>query len=144
MEKIPTVSIDLIVENIKGQVLLGKVTQKWQDNGKYLWGLPGREILFGDSIYISAKKQLLAETGLALSSARVVCINSNFGYGNHYVSIGIIVNATGEIDNKNPEDWERWEWFDKNKMPEQLFPSAKLTLRSYLSKKISLDLPETK
>ena len=139
MKKFPKVSIDLILEDPKGRILLGKVSKKWQESGKYLWGLPGREVAFGENLKECAKQNLKKELGMEMISSKVVCVNSNFGYGNHYVSIGILVKAKGRPINKRPEDWIEWKWFEKRKIPSKLFPSAKVTLKAFLKKKISLD-----
>ena len=45
--KKPVASVDLIIKR-KDKILLGKVSDKWNNDGKYEWGLPGREICFGD------------------------------------------------------------------------------------------------
>lgn len=72
-------------------------------------------------------------------SGRVVCVNSNFGFNNHFISIGILVNAKGIPQVTRPQDWIEWRWFDKDKIPTKLFPSAELTLKSFLKGVFSLD-----
>ncbi|MBI2084733.1 MAG: NUDIX domain-containing protein [Candidatus Aenigmarchaeota archaeon] len=133
----PVVSVDLIV--IKdGKILLGKVSEKWSENGKYQWGLPGREIDFGDSFEQTVKKNLKEELGMELENFQVVCTNNNFGFGNHYVAIGILVEGKGEPKLMKPEDWKEWKWFDKNKIPDKLFPSGELTIKCFLENKSTI------
>lgn len=44
---------------------------------------------------------------MKLESFEVISVNNNFGFGNHYIAIGILVEAEGE-----PR-------FDKSKIPNQ-------------------------
>ncbi len=133
-KKTPIVSVDLIVT--KGnKILLGKLGEKWRENGKFEWGLPGREILFGDDFEETVKKNMKEELGIEPKKFIVLCVNNNFGFGNHYVVIGILVEAIGEPKIMKPEDWAKWKWFGKKDIPEKLFPSAKLTLQCFLEGK---------
>lgn len=140
--KIPTVSVDLIVENEKKEILLGKVTEQWQADGKYLWGLPGREVEFGETLVQSALRDIEQETGMQATSWAIQHVNTNFGFAGHYVAVGIVLQATGEPHITKPEDWSAWQWFDSANLPEQLFPSAKATLEAYLSGVVSVDSVE--
>ena len=35
-------------------------------------------------------------------------------------------------------DWEKWEWFDKNNTPKNLFPATKNLIESYLKNKVNV------
>jgi len=135
-EKKPVVSVDLVILK-SGKILLGKVTGKWSENGKYEWGLPGRELEYGESFEQAARKNLKEETGMELKDYKVFCVNNNFGFGNHYVAIGILAEAKGEPKLKRKQDWKEWKWFGKNEIPGKLFPSAGLTLKCFLEGKAS-------
>jgi len=136
MDKKPVVSVDLVISR-GGKILLGRVSEKWSQNGKYEWGLPGRELESGESFEQAARKNLKKETGMELKNFKVFCINNNFGLGNHYVSVGILVDAIGEPKIMKPQDWKEWKWFGKNDIPGKLFPSAGLTLKCFLEGKAS-------
>lgn len=136
-QKTPRISVDLILTN-KNKILLGKVSDKWTENGKYEWGLPGREISFRDNFEKSVRKNLKEELGMELKNFKVICINNNFGFGNHYIVIGILVETEGEPKIIKPEDWKEWKWFDKDKILNKLFPSAELTIRCFLENKVSI------
>lgn len=145
--KKPVASVDLIIKR-KDKILLGKVSDKWNNNGKYEWGLPGRyewglpgrEIEFGDDFEKTAEKNLKEELGMKLKSFEVISVNNNFGFGNHYIAIGILVEAEGEPKITKPGDWKEWKWFDKDKVPDKLFPSAELTIKSFLGNKVSVEM----
>ena len=127
------------MQDSHGRILLGKVNEKWQEGGRYLWGLPGREVSFGESLKACAERNLKEEVGMEMVSGMIVSINSNFGYGNHYVAIGILIEANGNPINHQPDDWIEWKWFDKEDMPSKLFPSAELTLKTFFEGVLSLD-----
>lgn len=133
----PVVSVDIIISKNE-KILLGKLSNKWSDKGKYEWGLPGREIEFNDTFKKTVLKNLKQETGMELESFKIICINNNFGFGNHYVSIGILVGAKGNPQIIKKEDWKEWKWFNKTNMPKNLFPSAKNTIECFLSNKLTI------
>ena len=133
----PIASVDfLIVRDEK--ILLGRVARKWTNDGRFEWGLPGREIEFGDNFETTIKNNLKKELNMELASFKIISINNNFAFGNHYIAIGIEVLAKGEPKTMN-EDWLEWKWFQKNEIPDKLFPSAKLTLKCYKEGKISIN-----
>lgn len=130
------VGIDLIIKK-NDKVLLGKVSKKWRTlEGE--WGLPGGDINFGETFQKAIERNLEKELGTILKDFKIVSINSNFWLGNHYLNIGILVEAEGIEKLKNKEDWEEWEWFNLEKLPEKLCAPAKLTLKSFSENKISV------
>jgi len=137
-DKYPITSVDLIV-NRNNKILLGGVSDKWRGQNKYEWGLPGREIEFGDNFETIVKKNLKEELGVKLVNFKIICINNNFSFGNHYIVIGILVEAEGEPKIMKPEDWKQWRWFNKDEIPKKLFPSAELTIKSFLEKKKNVE-----
>ena len=58
--------------------------------------------------------------------------------GNHYIGIGVVVEIDGVAKNKFPEDWVNWEWFEKDALPNNLFPATKNLLDCYLQKKTNV------
>lgn len=138
----PVAAVDIIIEDSDGKILLGRVTERWSEGGEYEWGLPGREIAFGDDLKIAVERNLNEELGLSLVSARAVSVNSNFSFSNHYITIGVVVAVAGAMTNRRPADWTRWEWFGRNEIPERLFPAAKKTLGAYLNGTVSSELAQ--
>lgn len=139
-ERTPVPSIDLVVLDPGERILLGRVAKRWSDHGRYDWGLPGREVLFGEDLRSAAARSLYEEVGLAMTSARFLSVNSNFGFGNHYLCVALLVEAAGSFVNQRPDDWTAWDWFEPSRLPERLFPSAARTLQAYVAGIASLDL----
>ncbi len=137
--KTPILSLDLIVLNEKKQILLGKITEKWRNSGKYLWGLPGREIEFGETLLQSAERSLFEETNLQANRSTIKHVNSSFGFNNHFVAVGVVMEAQDEPVITKPDDWEEWRWFTLSDLPEQLFPSAKITIEAFKKGIVSIE-----
>lgn len=98
LERMPLVSIDLIVENQQGQVLLG-----WRSNrpAKGSWFVPGGVVRKGELLTQAFKRTLFNELGASVSDTRVDQIRNksfvgifehhyadnflNENFGTHYV-----------------------------------------------------------
>jgi len=135
--KIPRVNVDILV--IKdNKILLGLLSNKWLYKGKQVYGVPGRDIFFGEKIGTAVKRNIKEEFNCNVTRYKIICVNSNYALKNHYIGIGVIVEIDGEVKNLKPVDWDSWEWFDKNEIPKNLFPPAKNLLDSYFGDKINV------
>lgn len=132
--KYPKINVDILVVN-KNKVLLGLLTKKWSYKGKQVYGVPGREIYFGEKISQTVRRNIKEDLGCKVKNYKIICVNANYALGNHYLGIGVVAEIQGNIKNVVPEDWEIWEWFDKTKLPTNLFPATKNLLKSFLKDK---------
>ena len=135
--KSPKVNVDILVVR-SNKVLLGLLTNEWNYQGKRVYGVPGRDIKFGESIGATVKRDIKADFGCIVRSYKIFCVNANYALGNHYIGIGILAEIDGEPKNLTPEDWEKWEWFDKKNLPKNLFPATKNLLECYLTSKVNV------
>lgn len=136
-KKIPKVNIDiLVIQNNK--ILLGLLTKKWSYKGKQVYGVPGRDIWFGEKIGETVKRNIKEEFGCNVKKYKIISVNANYALGNHYIGIGVVAEIDGEPKLLMPEDWEKWEWFHLDKVPQNLFPAAKNAIESYLKNKITV------
>lgn len=131
-----TASVDILVER-EGKLLLGLLAEKWNPSGK-LYGVPGREISFGETIGAACSRYIQRETGCTLTSYQVIAANANYAGGNHYVGIGVLAHIEGEPRVTLPDDWVEWKWFPKDKLPERLFDPAANIIKSYLEGKVNV------
>ena len=135
--KHPNISVDILVLK-DNKILLGLLTDKWKYEGEKVYGVPGRDIRFGEKIGETVRRNIREEFDCNVTKYEIICVNANYALGNHYIGIGIIAEIDGELENLLPEDWERWEWFDKTSIPQNLFPATRNLIDSYLQKKINV------
>jgi len=136
-EKIPKVNIDILIVD-GDKVLLGLLTKKWNYQGKYVYGVPGRDIRFGEKIGDAVRRDIKQEFGCNVIKYKIISVNANYALGNHYIGIGVVAEIDGESKVLIPEDWEKWEWFTKNTIPDNLFPATKNLVECYFNKKICI------
>lgn len=129
----PEIDVDILI--IKGdKILLGLLTDRWQFNGEKSYGVPGREIRKGETIGYSVKRNIKEEFGCKVTNYKIICVNSNY-YNGHFIGIGVVAEMDGEPKVLQKADWVKWEWFEKDKIPPNLFPSAKNLIDCYLNNK---------
>jgi 8-oxo-dGTP diphosphatase len=133
----PGINVDILVIK-NGKVLLGLLTKKWMYQGKKVYGVPGRDIRFGEKIGETVRRNIKEEFNCNVINYKIICVNSNYALGNHYIGIGVIAEIDGEPKNLIPEDWEKWEWFDEKELPTNLFPATKNLLDCYLQNKVNI------
>lgn len=135
--KFPKVNVDILVVK-KDKILLGLLTDKWNYEGKKVYGVPGRDIRFGEKIVDTVKRNIKEEFNCNITKYKIICVNANYGLGNHYIGIGAVVKIDREPINLIPEDWEEWEWFDKDNIPSNLFPATKNLIECYLQGEVNV------
>ncbi len=135
--KFPRVNIDILVIN-NNKILLGLLTKNWLYKGKQVYGAPGRDIRFGEKIGDTVRRNIKEEFGCKVKKYKIISVNANYALGNHYIGIGVIAELAGKPKLLIPEDWEKWEWFAKDKIPKNLFPPAQNLIKSYFTKKITV------
>ncbi|MDI6778233.1 MAG: hypothetical protein QMD77_03505 [Patescibacteria group bacterium] len=135
--KAPKISIDILVIR-DDKILLGLLTPKWNFEGRRVYGVPGREIYFGEKIGDTIKRNIKEEFNCNVTEYKIVCVNANYALENHYIGIGITAKIDGNPQVLLPEDWESWEWFDRNQIPKNLFPATKNLVECYIQNKICI------
>ncbi|MBI5614598.1 NUDIX domain-containing protein [Candidatus Gottesmanbacteria bacterium] len=128
-----------IVVTKENKILLGLLSKKWLYNNKQVYGVPGRDVRFGEKIGDTVKRNILEDLGCSVTKYNIFAVNSNYVYGNHYIEIGVLADIEGDLKNLMPVDWEKWEWFDFSHIPKNLFPSAKNVIDSYLKKVVNVE-----
>lgn len=133
----PKINVDILIVK-DNKILLGLLTHKWDYKQKQVYGVPGRDIRFGESIGATVKRDIKEDLGSTVRSYKIFCVNANYALGNHYIGIGVMAEIDEEPKNLIPEDWEKWEWFDRNSIPKNLFPATKNLIQSYLKNKVNV------
>jgi 8-oxo-dGTP diphosphatase len=115
-EKRPYIGVGVIVIR-DGNVLLGK---RKNSHGEGAWQFPGGHLEYGESIEACARRELFEETGLTLLNCSLGPYTNDVfeKEGKHYVTLFVIAHHTeGEIEVKEPDKCECWEWFPWSDLP---------------------------
>lgn len=137
MNKLPKVSVAILVIK-ENKILLGLLTKNWMYMGKQVYGVPGTDIKFREKMGDAVKRNIREEFGCGVKEYKIISVNANYALGNHYIGIGIQAEIDGEPKLLIPQDWEKWEWFNKGKIPKNLFPAAEYLIKCYMEKKITV------
>jgi 8-oxo-dGTP diphosphatase len=137
MQKLPGINVDILV--LKGsKLLLGLMTEQWSYEGGQVYGVPGRDIYFGEAFGETIKRNIKEEFDCGVTAYEIICINANYALDGHYIGIGATAKIDGEPKVLLPDDWVKWEWFDKDKLPDNLFPATKNLIQCYLEGKVNI------
>jgi len=124
MQNRPAVGVAVIVIK-NGKVLLGK---RLNAHGSGTWAFPGGHLEFGESIEGCAKREVFEETGLLIKRTQCVAYTNDIfkEEKKHYVTLFVVSEYdSGELQLKEPDKCEKWDWFNWNEFPEPLFLSLK-------------------
>ncbi len=136
-QKLPGINIDILVVK-EDRILLGLLTRKWSYQGKQVYGVPGRDIRFGEKIGDAVKRDIKQEFNCNVLKYEIICVNANYALGNHYIGIGVVAEIDGEAKVMLPDDWEKWGWFTKDSIPTNLFPATANLVKCYFDKKVNV------
>ena len=66
----------------------------------------------------------------------VICVQTDKNEYAHYISVGMIAKSHEGIPvTMEPDEIVKWEWFDLNNLPKNIFSASKKTIDCYLNKK---------
>jgi 8-oxo-dGTP diphosphatase len=118
MKKTIKVACDIFVLK-EGKLLLGIRKNSY---GEGNWGLPGGHLEWGEKLDDCAIRELKEETGIEVEELVLTTVTDEARDIDHYVHFGFILeNFTGEATLVEPEKCEKWEFFDLDNLPKNLF-----------------------
>lgn len=129
----PLVGIGVMIQNDRGEVLLG-LRQGGHAAGE--WGFPGGHLEFGETIFETAIRETLEETGLEVKNPTLISVGDVLRYieteGKHYLNVGVKVSYIGgEPQLMEPDKCAEWRWFDLDNLPSPLLEGTSLMIRNY-------------
>ena len=128
----------LILDNNK--VLLGHRCKKYNDTGgiheEDTWTLPGGKQEYGETYFEGAIRETHEETNLIISNLTVFGVGDDIAVDRQYITIYVLSKEyKGNLEVMEPDKIDKWEWFDLDNLPDNLYsPSAKM-LKYYKEKR---------
>ncbi len=132
-KKIVRVGIGALIFN-NGKVLLGKRKGSYGENS---WCLPGGHLEFGESFEEGIKREVKEETGLNIKLKKIISVSNEIVYNKHFITVSAEAEIIdGEVRLMEPENFEKWDWFDLNNLPDPMFIPSKIVIDNFLNKNI--------
>ncbi len=126
------VAVDVIVKR-DGKILMGK---RLNAVGAGTYGVPGGHLELGEQIVPAAKRELEEETGLKANDLELISVVNTPGPDHYIHFLFQCVEFEGEPQNTEPDKCEGWEWFEVDRLPENIFEPHKAFVPAMLSKEI--------
>lgn len=133
----PRVGLGIVIENEKGQVLVGK---RKSSHAPY-WSIPGGSLELGETFEQGAVREVLEEFGIRVANPQVIAVTNNLetyrSEGVHFISVILLVKKfEGKPMILEPEKCEDIMWVDPKNLPIPHFDASKLAIECYLNDKV--------
>jgi 8-oxo-dGTP diphosphatase len=113
-----------------GKVLLGKRCEGWA-NGT--WTMPGGKLDSSEDPEQGAIREVIEETGMKIEDLETISVNQDSIDGKTYTTFIFKPNKIlGKPIVKEPDQIEKWEWFDFNNLPKNLYVPSKKAINQFL------------
>ncbi|MCF7795398.1 NUDIX domain-containing protein [Patescibacteria group bacterium] len=137
-KKYPRLGIGVMIQNEKGEVLLGL---RKGSHGSGEWSFPGGHLEMGETIFETAKRETKEETNLDINNFELISVADEMRYlktdGKHYLNIGVKgLYEGGEAVVMEADKCEKWKWFDLDNLPDTLFEGTELIIKNFNANRI--------
>ena len=138
MEKQIKVGVGVMIVD-DNKILLGHRVEKAEDTGGIYepdcWTLPGGKQEYEETMVEAAIRECKEETNLDISDLKVFTASDSFQPDRHYVTINFITASySGELKIMEPEKIDKWEWFDINELPQNIYTPSKNMITEYIKR----------
>jgi len=129
------VNVFVVVDN---KLLLGKRKHVFGDG---TWALPGGHLENKESMRAAGIRELDEETGMTATDLEFVgLVNTPRGSRGHYLQVGFLAkDATGEPNLREPDRCYEWQWFELDKLPDEIFDGHDRLIQTFLDKSYFTD-----
>jgi 8-oxo-dGTP diphosphatase len=118
----PKVGLGVLIRR-DNKVLLGK---RKNAHGEGSWCAPGGHLEGGESFEQGCLRETEEEVGVKIKNLKFASVTNDLfeGKDKHYVTIFMVADfESGEVELKEPDKCEKWEWFEWGNLPTPLFLS---------------------
>lgn len=118
-KQIPKVGVGILITK-NNRVLMGL---RKGSHGEGTWSPSGGHLEFGESIEECARREVKEETNLEIDEVRIIGFTNDVfeSEGKHYITIFTTAHTIGDPELMEPNKCEKWEWFDWDNLPENIF-----------------------
>ena len=117
----------LVVRDDK--VLLGKRCGKHMPG---FYAAPGGHLETGETFAECAKREVLEETGLNISTIKFLMIGNYEFNSAHYVDVDMVAHCEeGEPTVLEPDKVQDWQWYSFDNLPSPMFIVTKRMIQAY-------------
>jgi len=114
----PLISIDVIVRNSKGKILLGKRTNR---PAQGFWFVPGGRVLKDEQLNVAFERLLIAELALDNQKAKFLGVYQHFytdnvtedDFSTHYIVLAYEIIFNGRIAELPIAQHNKYQWFSQ-------------------------------
>jgi 8-oxo-dGTP diphosphatase len=123
-DKRPTLTVDVIIPNGKGEVL---IIQRGHGPFKGKWCLVGGKVDNGETVEEAAVREVREEVGLNVSIERVAGVYSSPGRDprGHFISITLLARPVSDRP-RTSQEARAWDWADPGEAREMAFDHARI------------------
>ena len=131
----------VMVFNNRNQLLLGlrnsdEALADSELHEEGTWTLPGGQIEYGETFEEAGAREAKEETGIDVKNLEVFCVQTDMNEHAHFVSVGMIARSfEGTPEVMEPDVIIEWDWFDLDKLPQNIFTPSKKTIDCFLNHK---------
>ena len=138
MKEIKTGIGVLILDGNK--VLLGHRSVNMIDTGGIYepdtWTLPGGKQEYDETILECAAREVKEETNLDIDDLEVYGADDDIQPNKHFVTLYVkALKYSGELKVMEPEKQDKWEWYDLDELPDNLYSPSRKALKLYKEKR---------
>lgn len=131
----------VMIFNNKNQLLLGlknsdKELADSELHEEGTWCMPGGMIEYGETFEEAGAREVKEETGVIVKNLEVFCVQTDKNEHAHFISVGMIARSfdgTPEVMEKDVII--KWEWFNLDNLPKNIFTPSKKTIDCFLNHK---------
>jgi ADP-ribose pyrophosphatase YjhB (NUDIX family) len=86
------------------------------------------------------EREVFEECGLIVNDLEFFGISNDMNKPAHFLTVQFKTNNwTGTVENKEPETFEKWEWFDLDALPPNIFIATSNMIHNYKNNIIFYD-----